>query len=366
MKSLCSDTIDILYSNELQDINGPGLLHGDAGMAIVFYLLGACNKDPELLSKGALMLDNIGEHIQNIRTLNFEDGLAGICWAIEWLVQNGFLQGVNTDEVLPEIDNILYKDVTTQKQRIASLLQGAMGKAAYFVKRGKSRNRDTHQFLQLSHQECLVMLTDDIDDIFRNDHGASSLSPDWEQFAADRQIYEHLLDLSTYMLLFGQLFRVNKPLIENTLFDIMSHIERLLTSLFSWNGHITLLQKDRRLYYHLFYMAICYMHSAKVHRHHHWLKEAEYYTESLHAVDIPADKEENDDLYRGLSVYSILCSYQPSLSYKIKLETLINHLKSGNPLFRLYNGWGSIALAELSLSNPELTRNWHELFFIAP
>lgn len=342
----------------------PGLLYGDAGMAVVYHLLAAAGGKEEARQNGALLLDRISENIGAARELSFADGLTGIGWSIEWLVQNGLLKDVNTDEILSEIDDILYKDVTTSKQYTPGLFNGAMGKAAYFIKRAKSKNPGTHRYVQLSHQECLVMLTDDIDEIFRASNGALLLNTEWIKKQEEKDV-RHLRDIAEYILMFSQLVRINEPVVENTFLDIMVLIENLLDSLFAEDQDeiISLFLPDQPLYYHLFYLAVCYAYKARIHGHHHWLEKAGYYTRGFYDIGLGLAAGSDTDLFQALTVYSLLNICRPSILYKIKLEEIIQELKNIQPL-RFYRGKGILSIAELSLSRPGLIDSWHELFFI--
>jgi len=339
----------------------PGLLHGDAGMAIVFHLLAAVKEDHEAFNTAAALLDRISEHIGSVRGLEYENGLAGIGWAIEWLVQANLLKGVNTDEILPEVDDILYREVTTAKASSISIKSGAMGKAAYFLKRARSKNEGTHRYLQLCHQECLVMLTDDIDEIIKGLDVTISMWSSWDKETADSPVLRHLVDLGTYSWMFAQSIKINEPVIEDALFENMTFIGSTLDSLLLQSE---LLKTNRDLYWHLFYVAICYQFAANFHGHHYWLEKAEAYQASFHAIGGDIGQETTPNLFRLLSVYSLLNTYYPLAKYRTKLEQAIGKLKSAEQPNTLYQGRGSIILAELCIDRPDLINSWHELFFI--
>jgi hypothetical protein len=83
----------------------------------------------------------LGELINDINDevpINFENGLCGIGWGIEHLIENGFIKG-NSDEILVEIDNkIMEWDISRIKDR--SIKSGLAGLYHYVSKRINSTN----------------------------------------------------------------------------------------------------------------------------------------------------------------------------------------------------------------------------------
>jgi hypothetical protein len=341
-----------------------GFLYGDAGMAVAYHLL-AAGGDESTGEDGTRMLDRISENIAAVGELDFANGLAGIGWSIEWLVQNGLLKDVNTDEILAEIDDILYKNVTTSKQYMPGLFNGAMGKAAYFIKRARSKNPGTHRYTQLSHQECLVMLTDDIDEVFREPNGALLINAEWIKEHGEKGL-PYLRDIAEYILLFSQLVRINEPVVENAFLEIMVLIEDLLDDLLAAGGDeiMSLPAADEAFYYHLFYLAVCYAYKARIHRHPHWLENAARYTRLLHNIAPGQAAGTNTGLFQALTVYSLLNICQPSPLYSAKLAEIIRELKRVRQPLRFHRGKGILAVAELSLARPDLIDSWHELFYL--
>jgi hypothetical protein len=340
-----------------------GLLYGSSGMAIAYHLLSACTKDPVAENNASFLLNQIGDNLASLTDKDFANGVAGVGWAIEWLVQNGFLKDVNTDEVLPDIDYVLYMDVTMKKQLDISLAHGAQGKAAYFIKRGKSKNPGTHRYRQLCHQECLVMLTDDLDEMLRGPEGVLTIKTDWNNAKSNNHAATAIFNVSFHLFLFGQLIKVNTPVLEKSLFDIMLYLEQFFGTMLEANDYEDILTSNRHLYYQLLHIATTYLYSALTHEHPHWLENAHRFIELLKNIDFPPENETEEDLYRKLTSYSLLNLYTPSYEYRQKAEDTIDRLLNQSPPFQLYRGLGSLLVSWLSLENPGLTRNWHELFY---
>ncbi len=79
-------------------------MHGKMGICIFFYHLARKTGDKNYEEFAGELLDEIFEEIDIKTPLDFENGLTGIGWGIEYLVQNGFAEG-DTNEILAAIDN---------------------------------------------------------------------------------------------------------------------------------------------------------------------------------------------------------------------------------------------------------------------
>lgn len=80
-----------------------GLFHGKMGVVLFFSIYSRFSKN-ELYNQFAyVLLDEINMDIHENTLTDFENGLSGIGWAIEYLVQNGYMEG-DTDEILEDID----------------------------------------------------------------------------------------------------------------------------------------------------------------------------------------------------------------------------------------------------------------------
>lgn len=120
-----------------------GLFHGRMGIVLFFahYARVTQNKQYEDFAK--ILLDEIYEEIHWDLPINLENGLCGIGWGIEYLVQNGFMKG-NTDEILADIDR---KVLEIDPLRISDLSfrRGLAGIIFYVIAR-LNANRETSNF----------------------------------------------------------------------------------------------------------------------------------------------------------------------------------------------------------------------------
>ena len=117
-------------------IDNLGLMHGKMGIAIYFFHLARETKNQVYEDYAGELIDEIYEEISLTTPLNFENGLAGIGWGIEYLVREGFIDA-DTDEVLEEFDNRLTHELTYHTPEDIGLLKGLTGYITYFHSRVK-------------------------------------------------------------------------------------------------------------------------------------------------------------------------------------------------------------------------------------
>lgn len=163
-KSILEDSLEKLTS---EYENSYGLYNGKTGLCMCYFIFGEIEKNPDYEIKARILLDEISENIGGVEALDFANGLAGIGWGIEWLVQNNFIDA-NTDEILEDLDDELYKSVVFAKAASLSFHNGTLGKAMYFYKRLKAQNPNPVRYRSLCNQECLVLLTDEINETLLN------------------------------------------------------------------------------------------------------------------------------------------------------------------------------------------------------
>ncbi|QJB36673.1 hypothetical protein HF324_01860 [Chitinophaga oryzae] len=141
---------------------GYGLYSGKAGLIALCYTLHSYTGNDIFASKADWLLKELGSNISKVGTVYFGDGLTGIGWAIEWLSQNKYLQ-INTDEILEELDTRVYRTVMYEPGKSLRLDSGILGLSLYLLSRYRSKNHLTPRLKTLSHQECLVVLTDEME-----------------------------------------------------------------------------------------------------------------------------------------------------------------------------------------------------------
>lgn len=121
----------------LRDI---GLFHGRMGITLFFsyYSRVTYNKLYEELA--GYLLDDIYEELNRDLPICLESGLCGIGWGIEYLVQQGFMEGY-TDEILADIDRKVM-EIDPLRLSDLSFRHGLAGIAFYVIAR-LNANRTT-------------------------------------------------------------------------------------------------------------------------------------------------------------------------------------------------------------------------------
>lgn len=150
-------------------IDNLGLMHGKMGISILFYHLARKYRNKIYEDYASELIDEIYEEITANTPVIFENGLAGIGWGIEYLVQNKFIEA-DTDEVLEEFDNRIFKELIYNTPKEIGLLNGIVGIGAYFLKRiqpacRQSRNQASNdeKISTLTNKQTLIHLIDELD-----------------------------------------------------------------------------------------------------------------------------------------------------------------------------------------------------------
>ena len=133
----------IINSSFLDDL---GLFHGKMGIVIFFYHYSRYTNNPIYEEFAGELLDEVYEDIHRGMSFDFENGLCGIGWGIEYLLQNGYIEG-DSDEILEDIDR---KIMEYDPRRITdtTFRSGFPGLSCYIRTRLNSpcRNPDTVPF----------------------------------------------------------------------------------------------------------------------------------------------------------------------------------------------------------------------------
>ncbi len=144
-----------------------GLMRGSMGLSIFFYHLAkSTNNNQEYEELADNLLDKVFPSISTWSSPDFENGLAGIGWGIEYLVQNGFAEG-NTDEVLEEIDNKIFKILQKDNLTSFELTNGLTGYLFYLISRLK-KPTNPNALEQRINRELLISVINSLEGLVTN------------------------------------------------------------------------------------------------------------------------------------------------------------------------------------------------------
>ena len=144
-------------------LDNPGLLNGKMGIAIFFYNYSRFTKNKIYEDFAGELVDEIYEEINTSTPVNFENGLTGIGWGIEYLVKNGFVQA-DTDKALSEIDNYVSRSmmshvITSENGNDLS------GYGFYYPSRLGLRHIDDENSVVRGIVNCITFFTDYIEKV---------------------------------------------------------------------------------------------------------------------------------------------------------------------------------------------------------
>ncbi len=100
--------ITFFLEKNKEAINEPGLLNGKLGIALFFFQYSRLSNNNIYEELASTFIDEAFDSIETVNTIDFEKGLSGIGWGIEYLVQNGFVDG-DSNEILKELDDVIFK-----------------------------------------------------------------------------------------------------------------------------------------------------------------------------------------------------------------------------------------------------------------
>jgi hypothetical protein len=140
-------------------IDNPGLINGKMGIALFFYKYGRYSGKKVFTDYAGELIDEIYGQINNNTVLDFTNGLMGIGWSIEYLVENKFVDA-DTDEVLADID----KTVCSNINKGTTLLDSEndlFGPGFYFISRLRRHELNENNLNTLTKREQLIYLADE-------------------------------------------------------------------------------------------------------------------------------------------------------------------------------------------------------------
>lgn len=114
-------------------ISDPGLFRGKMGLVLFFAHYAYYTSNSLFDEVASNLLADIFDEIHNDSPLNLEDGLCGIGWGVEYLVQHQFMEG-DTDEILEALDDRIMQ-VNLDKVTNTNFRNGLSGIIFYVLAR---------------------------------------------------------------------------------------------------------------------------------------------------------------------------------------------------------------------------------------
>lgn len=119
-----------------------GLLVGNAGVCLFLYQVYRRNGQVRFEEIADVMLENILEKQTMLSPTNFRDGLAGIGWEIEFLIQSNFYEG-DSEEILEDVDNVIFKSIYETRSPLLTINEGLCGYLLYLNSRIKNEKNSS-------------------------------------------------------------------------------------------------------------------------------------------------------------------------------------------------------------------------------
>lgn len=141
-------------NNGLKDFN-QGLFHGLTGITIFYYHLAKVTGNLDYEERADDLIGKVFSDLSLSVPADFENGLAGIGWGIEYLVREGFAEG-NTDEILEEADNKIFRILNEETFNSFDLTNGLTGYLIYLINRLKN-NKDLNSNAFKINCELLIL-----------------------------------------------------------------------------------------------------------------------------------------------------------------------------------------------------------------
>lgn len=165
-----ADTFEKLNTYLIQhavEAKDPSLLNGKMGIAVYFFHLARYSHHSSYQEFAEVLMDDVYTQIQKNKLSScFGEGLAGIAWAIDHLVQEQFVEA-DIDEVLSEVDDRIYSFLCHSKKIEFGLREGILGYLVYVIirlKGHKANNKEIDYVFSQVFVELINRLSQSIDE----------------------------------------------------------------------------------------------------------------------------------------------------------------------------------------------------------
>lgn len=153
----------ILEILKIGKTNKLGLFTGNTGICLALYMLAKKYGISDAVKIADGLLEEVVQNISQINNTNFDDGLAGIGYAVSLLSEYDCVTG-DIDNILYEIDAAIYKAVTSEKIEFSlDCTKGLVGYMIYYVTRLSNRKHSCSGWLDRLDRAALRVVIDRIE-----------------------------------------------------------------------------------------------------------------------------------------------------------------------------------------------------------
>ncbi|MGV8137968.1 MAG: lanthionine synthetase LanC family protein [Mangrovibacterium sp.] len=133
--------MDVLFSDilKIDKIRGldQGLLHGNTGLTILLYAWAKAEQNGRLERMADDLLDEVFNGMTTVVSPDFEQGIAGVAWGMEYMLRKGYVEG-DSDSILEDIDHWLFACLNDNKDPGFEFTNGLCGTLMYLSLRLQS------------------------------------------------------------------------------------------------------------------------------------------------------------------------------------------------------------------------------------
>lgn len=153
----------ILHANDVP--NAIGLLDGKMGIALVLAHYARCSRKKKIEHAADFLVENVMNQLTTTVSIDFANGLSGIGWGIEYLIQNNYMRGCGAD-ILQDLDErIMQVDVTRIKDW--SLEKGLLGILHYVLYHLQGANKSELRVFDKPYLASWLSILKDNEDLHK-------------------------------------------------------------------------------------------------------------------------------------------------------------------------------------------------------
>lgn len=157
-----------LLKKRADNIREVGLWNGKMGITMALFHLSRMTRNDVYKEWASNLIDIIYEDISLEMPYSFAHGLLGIGCGLQYLVDEGFVEG-NTDEALSDIDDLVGEIIDFRMMAGLDVENGVCGVGCYLYYRLINRIPDDNSLVVLKMTEYLIYLIDWIEYLLCNE-----------------------------------------------------------------------------------------------------------------------------------------------------------------------------------------------------